>query len=112
MVSDALPGYPQSDLNTVKTMTRGVVHLRAAYTKGANTRDVFLSSPSLTRAFKRYAEGHWLGRVRGAPSQKAGHMTAASMGRFSKYLYREAGIANATSHSGRRRWSRGWPSAA
>jgi len=33
---------------------------------------------------------------------KAGPMTAASMARFLKALYREAGVSNASSHSGRR----------
>ena len=35
-------------------------------------------------------------------SQKGGPMTACSMARFLKALYREAGIAGASSHSGRR----------
>jgi integrase/recombinase XerD len=35
-------------------------------------------------------------------SQKGGPMTAGSMARFLKALYREAGIQGASSHSGRR----------
>ena len=35
-------------------------------------------------------------------SQKGGHLTAASMARFLKQLYVEAGIPRASSHSGRR----------
>jgi integrase/recombinase XerD len=35
-------------------------------------------------------------------SQKGGAMTAGSMARFLKALYAEAGIAGASSHSGRR----------
>jgi len=86
---------------------RGVIHLKAAYTKGSKTRDVFLSSPSLARVLRHYAGEDWAMGVRGANaalfrSQKGGHMTPASMARFIKCLYREAGVANATSHSGRR----------
>ena len=33
---------------------------------------------------------------------KAGPMTAASMARFLKALYRDSGVSNASSHSGRR----------
>jgi integrase/recombinase XerD len=36
------------------------------------------------------------------PSQKGGAMTPASMARFLKALYLEAGISGASSHSGRR----------
>ena len=86
---------------------RPVLHLRAAYTKGGRTRDVFLSSPALRRVLLKYGEGRWLLSARASPaplfpSQKGGPMTAASMARFLKGLYREAGISNASSHSGRR----------
>jgi integrase/recombinase XerD len=86
---------------------RPVLHLKAAYTKGAKTRDVFLSSPSLRRVLADYAERHpdWADRFPDRalfPSQKRGHMTACSMARFLKGLYLEAGIRGASSHSGRR----------
>jgi integrase/recombinase XerD len=86
---------------------RPVLHLRAAYTKGGRTRDVFLSSPTLRRVLLKYGEGRWLLSARPShaplfPSQKGGPMTPASMARFLKSLYREAGISNASSHSGRR----------
>jgi integrase/recombinase XerD len=86
---------------------RHVVHLKAAYTKGAKTRDVFLSSPALRRVLEKYGERDWLGSARSSQaalfaSQKGGHLTPGSMARFLKYIYREAGVAGATSHSGRR----------
>ncbi len=86
---------------------RSVVHLKSAYTKGAKPRDVFVSSPALRRVLARYGEARWMlsAGASQAPlfhSQKGGHMTAASMARFLKYLYREAGVASASSHSGRR----------
>ena len=83
---------------------RDVLHLKAAYTKGDKTRDVYLSSPRLRRVL-----GEYHARCRpwdlGAPlfrSQKGGHLTPASMARFLKQLYREAGLPDASSHSGRR----------
>jgi integrase/recombinase XerD len=61
---------------------RQVVHLKAAYTKGAKTRDVFVSSPPLRRILANYGEKHrpWVGRVADAPlfqSQRRRHMTAS-----------------------------------
>jgi integrase/recombinase XerD len=96
-----------SDVYEADGKVRSVVHLRAAYTKGAKTRDVFVSSPSLRKVLARYGEERWLMSARSsqAPlfaSQKGGHLTAASMARFLKELYREAGLAGASSHSGRR----------
>lgn len=96
-----------SDVYEADGSVRGVLHLKAAYTKGAKTRDVFVSSPVVRRALQRYAESDWLGSARKSQSalfrsQKGGPMTAGSMARFFKALYSEAGIANATSHSGRR----------
>jgi integrase/recombinase XerD len=86
---------------------RPLVHLRAAYTKGGKTRDVFVSSPALRRALEKYGERDWLGSASASQvalfrSQKGGAMTAGSMARFLKALYAEAGIAGASSHSGRR----------
>lgn len=84
---------------------RDVLHLKAAYTKGAKTRDVFLSSPRLRHVVSRFAQNYPDGRKPDAAlfrSQKGGHLTAASMARFLKQLYVEAGIPRASSHSGRR----------
>lgn len=86
---------------------RELVHLRAAYTKGGKTRDVFVTSPSLRRVLAKYGEGRWvLGpRASQAPllaSQKGGAMTPGTAARFLTVLYREAGIPGASSHSGRR----------
>jgi integrase/recombinase XerD len=86
---------------------RPVLHLRAAYTKGGKTRDVFASSPALRRVLEKYGEGRWLLGVSASQasmfaSQKGGPMTAASMARFLKAVYAEAGLAKASSHSGRR----------
>ena len=68
---------------------------------------MFLSSPALRRVLARYGEARWLISARGpqAPlfsSQKGSHVTPGSMARFMKYLYREARVASATSHSGQR----------
>ena len=86
---------------------RPVLHLRAAYTKGGKTRDVFASSPALRRVLEKYGEGRWLlgaaaSQASMFASQKGGPMTAASMARFLKAVYAEAGLARASSHSGRR----------
>ena len=96
-----------ADVYDAEGRVRPVLHLRAAYTKGGRTRDVFLSSPSLRRVLLKYGEGRWLLSARASPapllpSQKGGPMTPASMARFLKALYREAGISGASSHSGRR----------
>jgi len=96
-----------TDVYDAEGRVRPVLHLRAAYTKGGRTRDVFLSSPALRRVLSKYGEGRWLLGARASPaplfpSQKGGPMTPASMARFLKALYREAGISGASSHSGRR----------
>jgi integrase/recombinase XerD len=95
------------DVYDAKGHVRSVLHLRAAYTKGGRTRDVFLSSPTLRRALAKYREGRLSLSTRAShsplfPSQKGGAMTPGSMARFLKALYREAGISGASSHSGRR----------
>ena len=66
---------------------------------------MFLSSPRLRQVLAQFAERYPEGRKPDAPlfrSQKGGHLTAASMARFLKQLYVEAGIPRASSHSGRR----------
>lgn len=102
-----LAGLKWGDVYDEQGRVRPVVHLRAAYTKGGKTRDVFASSPALRRALEKYAEGRMVVSARAAqtslfPSQKGGPMTAGSMARFLKALYVEAGVAGASSHSGRR----------
>jgi integrase/recombinase XerD len=96
-----------SDVYDDQGRVRPVVHLKAAYTKGGRTRDVFVSSPALRRNLQKYGEARWLLSAKRSqaplfPSQKGGPMTPGSMARFLKALYREAGIAGASSHSGRR----------
>jgi len=92
------------DLFTREGEVREVVHLKAAYTKGAKTRDIFLSSPKLRRVLEEYHEENrpWDFNLPLFASQKGGHMTATSMARFLKQLYIETGIPRASSHSGRR----------
>src|SRR5262249_39200643 len=87
-----------TDVYDAEGRVRPVLHLRAAYTKGGRTRDAFLSSPALRRVLSKYGEGQWLlsAKTSHAPlfqSQKGGPMTPASMARFLKGLYREAGIS-------------------
>ncbi|MGC2122474.1 MAG: tyrosine-type recombinase/integrase, partial [Xanthobacteraceae bacterium] len=70
-------------------------------------RRPFLSAPALRRVLAAYGEKHRLQSEHASatalfPSQKRGHMTACSMARFLKVVYREAGVAGASSHSGRR----------
>jgi integrase/recombinase XerD len=86
---------------------RPVLHLKAAYTKAARTRDVFVSSPQLRQVLATYGERRAPWRAARPdyplfPSQRRRAMTAASMARFLTVIYREAGIARASSHSGRR----------
>jgi integrase len=49
-----------ADVYDAEGRVRPVLHLRAAYTKGGRTRDVFLSSPALRRVLLKYGEEHWL----------------------------------------------------
>jgi integrase/recombinase XerD len=96
-----------ADVYEADRRVRQVVHLKAAYTKGGRTRDVFVSSPALRRVLEKYGERDWLGSARASQaalfaSQKGGAMTPCSMARFLKAIYAEAGIAGASSHSGRR----------
>jgi integrase/recombinase XerD len=65
---------------------------------GTSGRAAVLSASQVRQIFR-------VARAQQAPlfaSQKGGPMTACSMARFLKALYREAGIAGASSHSGRR----------
>jgi integrase/recombinase XerD len=85
---------------------RQVLHLRAAYTKGTKTRDLFLVAPKLRQVLETYRVHslRWL-PTPGTPlfaSQRGGHLRAASLARFLKQLYREAGLPGASSHTGRR----------
>jgi integrase/recombinase XerD len=86
---------------------RPVLHLKAAYTKAGRTRDVFVSSPQVRQVLSTYGERclPWRTAAPDRPlfmSQQRGHLTSSSMARFLKALYREAGIPQASSHSGRR----------
>src|SRR5690349_20897196 len=78
-----MAGLRWADVYDEEGRVRPVVHLKAAYTKGGRTRDVFASSPAFLRALERYAEGRWHVDPRAAaaalfPSQKGGPMTACS----------------------------------
>jgi integrase/recombinase XerD len=102
-----LAGLKWVDVYADDGRVRAVVHLRAAYTKGGKTRDVFVSSPALRRILAKYGEARWLlsaasSRAPLFASQKGGAMTPGSMARFLKALYAEAGVAGGSSHSGRR----------
>ena len=95
-----------SDVYEPTGKVRQVLHLKAAYTKGGKIRDVSLSAPALRRLLADYAAKHpdWLEQVPERPlfpSNKRGHMTPSSIVRFLKTLYREAGIPEASSQSGR-----------
>ena len=84
---------------------RDLLRLQAAYTKGAKTRDVFLTAPILRQVLIAYEKHYTWWRAPLAPlfrSQKGGNLTAGSMARFLKGLYVEAGIPEASSHTGRR----------
>jgi integrase/recombinase XerD len=105
--SKELTSLQWADVYDAEGRVRPVLHLRAAYTKGGRTRDVFLSSRSLRRVLSKYGDGRWLLGARTShaplfPSQKGASMTPVSMARFLKGLYREAGLSGASSHSGRR----------
>ena len=84
---------------------RDVLHLRAAYTKGAKTRNVFLAAPKLRQHLADYGRATGIDQRPQAPlcrSQKGGTFRAGSMARFLKKLYIEAGLTEASSHTGRR----------
>jgi integrase/recombinase XerD len=84
---------------------RDVLHLRTAYTKGGKTRNVFLAAPKLRQALTEYARATGIAQRPNAPlcrSQKGGSFRAGSMVRFLKRLYMEAGLTEASSHTGRR----------
>ena len=102
-----LAGLRWADVYETDGRVWKIMHLKAAYTKGGRTRDVFVSSPAPRRVLEKYGERHWLlsaGASQAAlfASQKGGPMTACSMARFLKALYAEAGIPGASSHSGQR----------
>lgn len=85
-------------------VVRQVLHLKAAYTKGAKTRDVYIVAPKLRQVLEEYRKGIWLPGPKSPlfRSQRGGHMRPGSMARFLKRLYVEAGLPEASSHSGRR----------
>ena len=83
---------------------REILHLKAAYTKGSRTRDVYLAAEWLRKTLKLYYLDR---RPRSLetpllPSRLGGHLTPTSMARFLKQIYVEAGLPKASSHSGRR----------
>lgn len=86
---------------------RHVILVHRAYIQGARSRRELVSSPKLRGFLADYREkqtpslnyGEHVPLIR---SQRGGHMTAASMTRFVTGLYREAGISDGSSRSGRR----------
>jgi hypothetical protein len=57
-------GFTWADVYETDGRVRKVVHLKVEYTKGGQTRDVFMSSPALRRMLERYGERDWLGSAR------------------------------------------------
>lgn len=101
-----LAGLKWADVFDADGRVRDVMNLRAAYTKGV-ARATSSCHRRAPPRLQRYGESYWLmsagtSKASLLPSQKGGPMTASSMARFLKALYREAGIAGASSHSGRR----------
>ena len=82
-----------------------LLRLQSAYTKGSKLRDLYLTAPKLRQALAKYGGSFEFWKKPEAPlfkSQKQGHMKPASMARFLKTLFIEAGLPNASSHTGRR----------
>ena len=94
-----------SDVYEADGQLREILRLKPAYTKGSKTRDVYLTAPRLRQVLKSFA-AHSLGA--NSPSgpllrsQKGGALRAGSTARFIKQLYADAGLPEASSHSGRR----------
>jgi integrase/recombinase XerD len=55
-----LAGLRWADVYDQDGRVRKIVHLKAAYTKGGRTRDVFVSSPALRRVLEKYGERDWV----------------------------------------------------
>ncbi|MBK8770101.1 MAG: site-specific integrase [Rhizobiales bacterium] len=84
---------------------REILNLKAAYTKGGKTRTSYLVAPKLRQILADYNKHFREWRNPNGPllrSQTGGNMTASSMVRLLKQLYRDAGIPDASSHTGRR----------
>jgi len=82
-----------------------VLRLKAAYTKGSKTRDIFLTAPRLRQALVDYGQSYSAWRQPDSPLLKSQHgqaLRTGSMVRFIKQLYLEAGLPEASSHTGRR----------
>ena len=68
---------------------RDLLRLKSAYTKGARTRDVFLTAPALRQVLIDYEKHYSWWRAPLAPlfrSQKGGNLTAGSMARFLTFV--------------------------
>lgn len=84
---------------------REELYLKAAYTKGGKTRSSFLTAPKVRQVLTEYGKAYGAWRRPDAAlfrSQRGSNMTAGSMARMLKQLYREAGVPEASSHTGRR----------
>lgn len=77
--------------------------LTAAQTKGARTRTVFVNKP-LAQQLSTYRA--WRSTDNAAvalfPSQKGGHFSANTMCQLFLNIYKQCGLSDASSHSGRR----------
>jgi integrase/recombinase XerD len=93
------------DVYDAKDQVREVLQLKAAYTKGSKTRSSYLVAPKLRQVLTDYNKSFTGWRRHEGPllrSQRGSNMTAGSMARLLKQLYRDAGLPEASSHTGRR----------
>ena len=102
-----IAGLEWQDVYDQDGKVRYQLAVNAAYARRPRTRVVFLSSPLVRKALERYREENWLLCAAGFMrplffSQKGRPMTAPSIVRSLHFVYQEAGIAQATSLSGRR----------
>ena len=77
--------------------------LTAAQTKGARTRTVFVNKPLAQQlsTYRAWRSTHDAAAVL-VPSQKGGHFSANTMCQLFLNIYKQCGLSNASSHSGRR----------
>ena len=92
-------GDVYDDEGTVRTQFT----LSAAQTKGARTRTVFVNK-QLTQQLSTYRAWRSTDNAAAAlfPSQKGGHFSANTMCQLFLNIYKQCGLSDASSHSGRR----------
>jgi integrase/recombinase XerD len=99
-----------TDIYNSDGTVRQTIIVRRAYLKGAQSSVELVDSPKLRNLLADYREKQMASFNWQIPlfrSQRGGHMTAASMARYLTELYRRAGLADASSLSGRRTHRRG-----